>query len=1092
MSPRRSSLRAAALAASLALAPLAARSEEARAGATSEPPEDAVTLTVRGGVSLGAYEAGLTWGLVRFLKAARASGRHETLLRPRLAAVSGASAGAVNAFLAAAIWCERLDLDRGIDDNLLRDAWRELDLDGFLPRAAGGYADGDGLLAAAPLDQTGRRLSEAIFGAGASGRFAPGCRVPVGITVTPFEPVERGVAGLTVTTQRLVVPWLLEVGADGAVTIRRQPLPKGELSESVLDLAGVPRAGEAAPSRPEVVVEALLASAAVPLAFAPRRLCATVSPAEAERTGSPESCADYVDGGVFDNAPVGLAVDLGVAAGGGTVLHPMTSFLIDPERRRLEPRPGRVEQADGGYPTLGRQLRLFGNLLATARGAELTRTIRSRGWNRTTQRLLRDFATAAADVAEVHATVAHLSARPAPEPGVAVSPEATTTDRATFGRALSACLEKLTEDVVRGAGGTHRCARDVPALQLAGPAPGDERLPPGEVVRLAARLAGLLRAAHQARAGAASDAALVTSVRALEAGTSLVATTLLLLADEVDRVAASGLSEAKLLEFRDAVLEPVRRSVGFPRATNLLLASLLGAELERMEHVAPPGVAAEARRARGELAALPPGAPFGLDLLAGVGAASADAVARGAWTPADSAAAWHPLITVVEARTRFVEISTRIAALRQQAIELGDGSATEHRLEVSSRFAPLAGSQLSGFAGFLDGPLRLHDYYVGVYEATHAIAVALCTNDPPESGDALPARLAGDPSEIDLTAPSSQRCIGEAMRRAVELLGVRSSPRGRHVISTLAGLELAASLGRASRALILRREPAWAWLDELAAPSPGDPVLATLEALTDARTPCRAGDEEPLCLPELSFDAFLGALRAHGYRPGSAGLAQALRDAPLFWADTSERLAARALAVERRAVGSEPGPLSRTVMVALSAGQLLAGRAAERGPAPRLLLDPSTVPDAPVEGQPGWRRMVAHAIPYRLSLDVARGGFSLAWLEPELLLRRWLSIRATLEPVGYRSGSGWTSAAGALLVGHAGGFSLGAGPRWWLDWRGGSGLGVEARVFALQDRFALGVGMREPGDAGRGWLVTLAVADLNGLAFWLSPLGGAR
>ena len=81
---------------------------------------------------------------------------------------------------------------------------------------------------------------------------------------------QRGVGGLTATTQRLVVPWLLLVGADGAVKVRRRPLPKGELAESVLDLAGIPLQGEATPFRPEVVMEALLASSAVPVAFAAR------------------------------------------------------------------------------------------------------------------------------------------------------------------------------------------------------------------------------------------------------------------------------------------------------------------------------------------------------------------------------------------------------------------------------------------------------------------------------------------------------------------------------------------------------------------------------------------------------------------------------------------------------------------------------------------------------------------------------------------------------------------------------------------------------------------------------------------------------
>jgi hypothetical protein len=138
--------------------------------------------------------------------------------------------------------------------------------------------------------------------------------------------------------------------------------------------------------------------------------------------------------------------------------------------------------------------------------------------------------------------------------------------------------------------------------------------------------------------------------------------------------------------------------------------------------------------------------------------------------------------------------------------------------------------------------------------------------------------------------------------------------------------------------------------------------------------------------------------------------------------------------------------------------------------------------------------VVAHALPYRLSLDFSHGGFSAAWLEPELHLARWLSLQSTLEEIGYRPDTGWTSAAGVLLVGHVSGVSLGAGPRGWFDWNGRAGLGVEARVAALQDRLALGVGMREPagGSSGRGWFLTVSAADLNGLAFWLVAPGRGR
>ncbi|ACG74422.1 conserved hypothetical protein [Anaeromyxobacter sp. K] len=1075
------------------LAPAPARAEGPAPAEAGGRPDDLVAFTVSGGVSLGAYEAGLSWATVRYLTAVREGGTEvAALFRPRLAAVTGTSAGAVNALLAAATWCARPERAGDVDDNLFLSAWIDLDFDELLPRSALGYRPGDGLLSAAALERTGALIRSALFGPGAAGAFRPGCRVPVGIAVTQAEPRQRDVAGLTTSTQRLVIPWRLEVGSDGAVAVHRQALRPGELSDSVLELDGVPAPGVAAPFRPQVIEDALLASAAVPMAFAPRRLCAPAT-ADADGEGAPVRCHDYVDGGVFDNAPIGLAVDLVDAGGGGSVLHPVIFFLVDPELRRLRPPPDASAADAPEHFTLGRHLRLFGRLLATGRSAELSRTIGASGWNRTTQRVLREFAEVAAEFAELSATsaAAYAPARASPRPGAA-GPAPASVSRAAFGRALSACIDRLAAAPVSRGGEPEPCTREVGGLSLAPPGPQDAPLPAAEVVRLADGLAALLR--EVATASPARRVAEVPDPEAFERRSTLVASSLLFLADEVQRVSASGLPEEVLHRFRAAVLEPIRRSDGLTRAASALLAALLDAQLERLAAVAPPGVAAEARRARARLATLPGDALLDLDALQGTVAASSALLARGEWEARAMTGAWRGVLGVLEARTRLLGLSSRVAALRVDAVALADRAATERRLVAPSRFAPLAGAQLSGFAGFLDRPLRRYDYYAGVYEAAHGIAVAECAGGAPEAGDAGPVRLRGSPADVDLTAPATQRCVGQALRRTVDVLGVRASPYASQVVARLAGLELAAWLGRSTRAQLLRQEESWSWLDELAPrPAPaGDPVLATLEALTDRRVPCRSGDTEALCPAELGFGEFLAALSAHGYRAGSEGLRLAMRDQDAWWADTLDRLAGRALAVERTAVGRDPGPLSGAMISAFGAAELLSRRQAERGPTPRLVLDPSTLPATAAPGQAAWRPLAARLVPYRLSLDVSRGGFALAWLEPELHLRPWLSIATTLEPVAFRAAHDtWSSAAGAVVLGHARGFSFGAGPQWWADWDGPSGLGIEARVAAVQDRFAVIVGARDPAarPGPQGWFVALSVADMNGLAYWLSPLG---
>src|SRR5690242_7661745 len=108
----------------LAASPLRAQGGNAppatSAVARRDPPAGAVALTIEGGGSLGAYEAGMSWALVEALRQRRhldetapiAGGiaRREAspLVRlPRLDLVTsaGASAGSINALLASISWC---------------------------------------------------------------------------------------------------------------------------------------------------------------------------------------------------------------------------------------------------------------------------------------------------------------------------------------------------------------------------------------------------------------------------------------------------------------------------------------------------------------------------------------------------------------------------------------------------------------------------------------------------------------------------------------------------------------------------------------------------------------------------------------------------------------------------------------------------------------------------------------------------------------------------------------------------------------------------------------------------------------------------
>src|SRR6185369_6084842 len=69
-----------------------------------------------------------------------------------------------------------------------------------------------------------------------------------------------------------------------------------------------------------------------------------------------------------------------------------------------------------------------------------------------------------------------------------------------------------------------------------------------------------------------------------------------------------------------------------------------------------------------------------------------------------------------------------------------------------------------------------------------------------------------------------------------------------------------------------------------------------------------------------------------------------------------------------------------------------------------------------------------------------------------------------------------------------GAVGIGSGPRWSLDWGGGSRFGVEFDVTLLQDRLGVSFGFRSL--SGGNWntpFVALTIADLNGTLYWLIP-----
>lgn len=1117
------------------------------AGAAEKvPPPHDIALTISGGVSLGAYEAGLTWGTVRFLRLARAQPIQGPTFRPNLVGVTGASAGSINALLAAALWCEASDssADDSVDSNLLRDTWLPVGLDELLPENASAYTPDDGLLSRRAMEGVLAQLRTQVFSPSDTRRFQPGCSVPLGFSVTRVKPEVSHIAGLPAMTQRFVVPLVLEVSPGGRVLLHHQPLPSdGELASSALML------GERSDPEPpghsvdsDQVSQAVLASAAFPVAFSPRELCECTASCPAEQTVTngmcpgPDasrpltglSCAahsmpgqelklcrrPYVDGGVFDNAPVGLAIELVESRRGPSLWNPVSYVFVDPDFRRFESRAASISTPGGpaGASLVG-SLEFFSGLVATARNSELGRTARAMHWNRTTRTLLMSAADAGRRYAGVHgvlASLVHGRVTEARLPELPARGSMTVPERLRRGRVLLSCVRRLSaqDSATANPGLLTNCARALRGELGEDPLQADvsqaakvgERLSVDELVSLGTSLARLLDARGQFRRYV--DAPLTQEEDpglrvqdAFRSGMELSSSIIEFFAGELDLLSRSEISEEQQWQLRAAFLSTLRNAQGLGAATHLLANTVLDEQLRWMEAMPEPRLSELSREARGQLRELPKGALFDPKTVQPLLDAASEVSERAGDLPllAQRARVIEVLVGLVPT---LRQLQGALDTLSRHASTLEQGRVPERRLFVTTRFAPLAGSQLGNFAAFLDRPLRELDYYAGVYDAVHSLSVQGCAaQDPYFTGRPAPARLPGPSDELDLGDPQTQRCVGMVMRDNAEWMGLLASKRARHVLSALAQEELAIALGSRERAQELLREPAWAWVEEGDRLSENDPLAAALAAVRSHRRPCKGGDSEQLCLADPGFDEFLTGLREHGYQGQEANMRLALQDPTRWWGTTIRRAMDRATVVELQQdapAGATASSAKRGVRLGLAAGQLLARRDVNLAPTPRFEFDPSSMPSSPPPGSGAWRLRMMHLLPYRLAFDAAHGGVALAWVEPALRLSPRLSLLSKVEPLDYESQNDrLSSTVGLRPTLHLGGVSLGAGPRASLHWRGTRRLdwGLEVHGSLLQDRVGVSVGVRENPFAGepfRSLSVSLSLADLNGLAYWLT------
>jgi predicted acylesterase/phospholipase RssA len=306
------------------------------------------SLAISGGISLGSYEAGMNWAYLRYLKNRSLDTSSEP---PVMASVAGASAGGINALFSAISWClddakasgfrfdpkpepamvkslcqqesdSRQDsgatgnnrFGNDIQHNLFRRMWLGVDFDTLVPKDRNRYDKTDGLLSRCAFEPVLNDLDQVVN----APIFREGCSVPVGIILTREKVELEGAGPLAAPNDRFVLTLLAKsYPAEGGYKLRFEPYiadaNKAELGNSIILPVAMRNGVYESPF--EDVKRAIEASSAFPFAFGPLdlRYClqkmggagGSDCPQGYELKFGEEG--RFVDGGVFDNIPLGTA-----------------------------------------------------------------------------------------------------------------------------------------------------------------------------------------------------------------------------------------------------------------------------------------------------------------------------------------------------------------------------------------------------------------------------------------------------------------------------------------------------------------------------------------------------------------------------------------------------------------------------------------------------------------------------------------------------------------------------------------------------------------------------------------------------------------
>ncbi len=277
--------------------------------ASAKEREENFSLVISGGISLGAYESGYNWALLKYMTYLKHNSNKTNI---DMKSIAGASAGAINALMSAMAWCrkkEALDINNTVEDNLFYHMWTGVDFeDLFIDKQGAVDANNTtSLFSRIKIEkQAGKIMDELKLPL-----YDKECSVPFGFSVTRVLPKRVNINGIEIDNKLFQIPLKLVVDENSSAYIVDNLNVK---KDNIIHLSE-----KSLPSDTSIK-KAMYASSAFPIAFEQVELDYVYK--------GKKHRARFLDGGVFNNVPLDLAIKLSNDASSDYI-------FMDPKNLRL-------------------------------------------------------------------------------------------------------------------------------------------------------------------------------------------------------------------------------------------------------------------------------------------------------------------------------------------------------------------------------------------------------------------------------------------------------------------------------------------------------------------------------------------------------------------------------------------------------------------------------------------------------------------------------------------------------------------------------------------------------------------------------------